>query len=83
MIYPDNKYKTSWDTLVTMALLFTCCVTPYRIAFIQEEPFEWVVANILIDTLFLIDIFFCFVSAYYTEEFVLIDDRKTIVVNYL
>jgi len=83
MLYPNNKYKKAWDILITFALLFTCCVTPYRIAFIEEEPVEWEIINLTLDILFLIDIFFCFISAYYTEEFVMIDGRKDIAINYI
>jgi len=82
MIYPNNSYKKCWDIIVTFALLFTCCVTPYRFAFVQEEPQGWLIINAFIDLMFLADIIFCFISAYYTEEFLLIDERKEIAKNY-
>ena len=83
MIYPNSKLKSLWDNLITAALLFTCCVTPYRIAFVQEEPREWIILNLIIDSLFAVDIFCCFISAYYTEEFVLIDNRWELAKGYL
>lgn len=69
MIYPNNTAKGYWDNIITVALLFTCCVTPYRIAFVEDEPFEWVILNWTLDGMFFIDIWFCYVSAYYTDEF--------------
>lgn len=82
MIYPNNTIKGLWDNLITVALLFTCCVTPYRIAFVEEEPTEWKILNLLLDSLFAIDIFCCYISAYYTDEFCLVDDRWVIAKNY-
>jgi len=83
MIYPNNLLKSIWDNIITAALLFTCCVTPYRIAFVQTEPREWVILNLVIDSMFAIDIVCCFISSFYTEEFVLIDDRWAIAKSYI
>lgn len=82
MIYPHNSLKGHWDNMITAALLFTCCVTPYRIAFVEEEPLEWVILNWVLDGCFFVDIFCCYSSAFYTEEFQLIDDRWIIAKNY-
>ena len=58
-------------------------VTPYRIAFSETDPLEWIILNFMIDFTFLIDIIFSFMSAYYTDEFVLVDNRCTIAQNYM
>ena len=58
-------------------------VTPYRIAFVEDETFEWIVANYVIDFLFLIDMILCFMTAYYTEEYELVEDRAMIAKTYL
>lgn len=83
MIYPNNPYKDDWDSFITIILIFTCMVTPYRIAFIDEDSDLWVGINYSIDGLFLIDMILCFMTAYYTEEFELIEDRKEIAKTYL
>ena len=83
MIYPNNEYKSNWDTLITLVLIFTCMITPYRIAFIDEDSNFWVGLNFSIDGLFLIDMILCFLNAYYTDEFELIEDRVEIARNYL
>ena len=83
MIYPNNEYKANWDTLITLVLIFTCMITPYRIAFIDEDSNLWVGLNYSIDGLFLIDMILCFLTAYYTDEFELIEDRVEIAKNYL
>lgn len=61
--------------MVTVILIFTCMVTPYRIAFVEKDDDIWSLINMSIDGLFLIDMILCFISAYYTDEFELIDDR--------
>lgn len=41
MIYPNNALKSNWDMVVTMVLIFTCMVTPYRIAFVEHDDDFW------------------------------------------
>jgi len=49
--------------------MFTCFVTPYRIAFIDEDNQNWQVTNNVIDSLFFLDILIIFNSAYFNEDF--------------
>lgn len=41
LIYPDNNSKVYWDIFTTILLLFTCLMSPYRIAFIDEDSEAW------------------------------------------
>jgi len=68
---------------LTIILVFTCLVTPYRIAFSEEDDEVWTILNISIDIMFLIDMILSFISAYYTEEYELIEDRRIIAFTYL
>ena len=43
----------------------------------------WVTLEIIIDCLFLGDIFVNFISAYEEDEMIEVDDRKLIAINYL
>lgn len=76
MIYPNNALKSNWDMTVTMILIFTCMVTPYRIAFVEQDDDLWTTINVSIDLLFLGDMILSFISAFYTDEFELVEDRK-------
>ena len=39
MIHPENEYKGRWDLWITIVLLFTCIVTPARMAFqVKDDP---------------------------------------------
>lgn len=37
MIYPEDDWKSHWDMLVSCVLIFTCAVTPFRLAFYAED----------------------------------------------
>lgn len=83
MIYPNNELKGNWDAVVTLILLFTCMVTPYRIAFHDSDPPGWEITNTVIDVFFAIDIILSFNSAYYSDEYDLIENRFVIAKNYI
>lgn len=71
--------KTNWDLLITVILIFTCIVTPFRVAFVSpsESPefaFEfsdsqtWSIINYTVDICFLIDLICNFFSAYVDDD---------------
>jgi hypothetical protein len=42
ILYPEDQSKTYWDIFITLILLITCLLTPWRIAFGEEQdPIEW------------------------------------------
>jgi hypothetical protein len=59
--------------------MFTCCETPYILAFMPDgTPVEWLIIEGLIDVFFLVDVIINFFTSYYNNEFALIDDRRVI-----
>ena len=57
--------------------MFTCCETPYVLAFLSSTtPYGIYAIEGLIDLLFAIDLVINFFTATYNSEFVLIDDKK-------
>ena len=83
MIYPNYDWKRNWDALITLILLITCMITPYRLAFAGADPPFWLFVNIAVDLMFAIDIVLSFLTAYYTDEYELVDNRCKIAKNYL
>jgi hypothetical protein len=89
LFYPEDQYKVYWDLFITMILLISCLITPWRIAFADlkkidiEEPLHWEIINYLIDGLFAVDIFVIFNSAYHDDDFNIVVDRKLISKQYL
>lgn len=85
IVYPEDKFKSGWDMVMTLVLLTACISTPLEIAFstemkqsIFDDP-----SSFIIDMLFLLDIILIFNTAYYNEEMELVQDRKTIAKNYV
>jgi len=83
ILYPEDPPKVNWDLFITLILLISCILTPLRIAFGEdEEPMGWEIINNTIDGLFLIDILVIFSSAYYDDDYNIIDDRCLIAKSY-
>jgi hypothetical protein len=45
LIYPEDSFKSGWDLYIAAILIFTCLVTPYRIALIEEDSPNWKALN--------------------------------------
>ena len=63
-------YRWYWDILVTMLLVFTVTVLPVSIAFYSEQQLnpEWLTINILVDFLFLSDVFVNFRTGVFAPD---------------
>jgi len=83
MLYPEDKLKTNWDLFITLILVFTCFVTPFKIAFLDNDSPAWMLTDNMVDIMFFLDILIIFNSPYYNEDFKLIDNRKVIATQYL
>ena len=84
LLYPEDQKKVKWDLFITVVLLVSCMLTPYNIAFGDIiEPLEWTIINLSIDAFFFVDIVIIFNSAYYDEEFMIVEDRKQIAKEYM
>ena len=69
---------------MSLILLTSCFTTPLDLAFpLNVENYVWYWAMCLsLDIMFLIDVLINCVSAFETEDFEIIDDRKTIFTTY-
>jgi hypothetical protein len=86
LFYPEDKLKQKWDMLITYLLIFTCTSTPLFIAFHDSEPgqttnWEWI--NIIVDSFFAIDIFVVYFSAFYDDDFQIVENCSDISRNYI
>ena len=64
-------------------LLYSCLATPVELALFEETMGTFQVLNYIADAFFFVDIFVCFNSMIYNEDFEIISDRATIVKTYL
>jgi len=85
ILHPKHKFKSIWDFYITMLLLFVSCSIPYTLAFYFGTTLSdtWTAVHYFIDFSFFVDIVIIFNSAYYDENFNLVQDRKLIARNYL
>ena len=82
MFYPEDRFKIRWDIFISLILIFTCIITPYRIAFFDQDSSGWAFANYFVDFMFLADILIIFNSAQSDEDYKIIDDRWEVAVIY-
>lgn len=70
---------------MTSLIVFTCIYTPVFISFHDEEPglSSAEVTNIVVDAIFGMDIFVVFFTAFYDDDYHLVDDMKDIARNYI
>lgn len=71
--------------MITFCIFFSCCSTPLYVSFNEDTYGQgpWYFVNLSIDIIFGIDIFIIFFSAFYDDDFQLIDDLRDIARNYL
>ena len=81
IILPDNPYKKMWDLLIAFLILYSAIITPYEIAFSDNNKVSWF--EVLIDILLGIDIVLTFFSAYTDDEENLVKNHKKIIKKYL
>ena len=85
LLYPEDKYKEHWDIIMTFCLIFTCCSTPLFISFHEEKDTmdSWQYINLIVDIFFGIDIIVIFFSAFYDDDFQIVEELKDIARNYM
>jgi len=83
MSMPDDSFRTKWELMISLVLIFTAVTTPFRIAFTETDDLGWTVVNYMVDSFFFIDIIFCFFSAYEDENEELVYDRWLIAKGYM
>ena len=71
---------------MTIVLVFSCYMTPLLIAFPEPKGSvkerRWFIINIIVDSMFLMDIIVVFNTAVYDQYFQMIENRKVIAINY-
>lgn len=76
IILPEDSFKSIWDVLNTVFILFICITSPWRLAFTDDDDLTWMIIGGIVDLFFLGDLVINFFTAYHDEEFNLVDDRR-------
>jgi Ion transport protein/Cyclic nucleotide-binding domain len=78
----DSTLMNWWSKFMTLLLLYTAIVTPYRVSFVEFDSFEWSLVEYLISGLFFVDFLLTCVTSYYDTDKNLISEPKKILYNY-
>ena len=63
--------------------MFSGIFTPWRLAFFEQRSLEWVLIEVIVDVVFILDLVLSFFSAYYNNVEKLIDQPREIALSYL
>lgn len=77
-----SLFKTSWDWIILFLTLYTTISVPFIVCF-DHNPDALAVTDLLVDWLFIGDIFLNFHTTYVGKEGEIIDNLKAIRQNYL
>ena len=84
LFHPDNSFKVKWDIFIMIILLFSCIITPLRLAFDNDkESQSWMIVLYTIDLLFFLDMVIIFNTMIYDENYQLLNQRSIIAKAYL
>lgn len=83
ILSPESKFKAFWNVVIILLLFYTGTVVPYRTAFVDTTSPEMQIFELIVDGLFVIDLFVNFVSAYENEDKKIEMSLSRITVNYV
>ena len=81
LIYEDSLFFKIWTHIIIILFFYIAIFLPYRIAFINKETVFLHTLEIIVTTLFIVDIIITFFTAY-SEDGIIVDDLKKIFYNY-
>ncbi len=64
-------------------MAYTTLVTPFKIAFVENDSLFWFLTDFFVDFVFGVDIILNFFTAYYDDDYNLITDQSIIIKHYL
>jgi hypothetical protein len=71
-----SKYIGRWDVFTSLALIFVAFVTPYEVALLEVAFDALFIINRIVDSIFVIDMFFAFVTVYAVRDVYITSPRK-------
>lgn len=88
ILEPRSCFKAAWGLAIILLIFYTATITPYLMSFHDEPPEGapidlWHVMEVIIDIVFIADIFINFISAYERRDGTYEYSLKKIAVNYL
>jgi CRP-like cAMP-binding protein len=82
VILPHFLVYKIWNMILSFALIYTCSVMPWLMAFRETRGTKWESIEIFIDCIYICDILITANLAYTDKEGILVHSRKSIIKNY-
>lgn len=84
LLSPDNATKKSWNFVMSLLLVYTATVMPYRLAFEDgQDSGGWLALEYTVNGFFMCDICINFISSYYTPDGDLVTSTRVIALKYV
>ena len=83
VVMPDNKYKGYFDCVLTLILIYSSIILPYKMAFYDNETTSDEVIDWICTVVLLCDLILSFFTAYIDNDDNVIKNRKKIIHNYI
>mgnify|MGYP001133809363 CR=1 FL=1 len=84
LFHPNSKFKSTWNLLVMILLLYVFTVTPWVVAFEEVQTLSTLFfVELTVDFLFFCDIIITLNTAYYDRDGLLVQSRRRIFSKYL
>jgi len=84
IIDPNWKLKILWDFYIMIVMVIAAFLTPWQLAFVDDDTEGWLAVNAATDLSFLIDLMVTFFTAFYEEKtYLLVTDKRVIARKYL
>ena len=75
ILHPDGKFRSTWDLLLALVLVFTCFVVPLRLAWPAwfGDAGLWLALDVTFDVYFISDLCLNFITGYYKDSIVIME----------
>ena len=83
IFYPENSIRQIMDVIIALLIFVTCGFTPFFLAFPDKYDYPVFVFDNTMNAFFFVDIIMNFFTAYYDEDFEIVDDLKSIFKSYI
>ena len=82
VIFPDSNFRTCWDLISFLFIIYQSILIPFRISFDQDAAGMFFYFETIIDVFFISEIFITFNTGYYKNGNIIMQ-RKYIILNYI
>jgi hypothetical protein len=82
-VYPGNKFKVAWDTIIMLLIIYTATWVPVLVSFYDSTSENHLILDSIVDIFFFIDIILNFFLAIDTGNGIYETDKSIIAKTYL